>query len=314
MIRLLIKMTLLVAILIAAQVALGYASGFKETPATVRALEDALASGVDVLYLGDSTLYRGDPSEEDQRTLPEMLQDDLPEKRIASIYHDAYNIDLFEYFVRCALRDESRPEVIVIPINMRNFSVERVKRPEYQFVREKLFLENTGPLFRALFRPLAVFKAFDLKPVHLEEYLQIVNYDRDNELGTFAHFRSIPFDEGLPLHVRACYRYQLTPEHPHVQALDRIATLCAENDVRLVVYATPTDYERGEGIIGPDFSEGIRENLEVIRGVLNEHDVPLIEKTFDYGQEHFATDYYPDAYIRSQAKREVAAAIAAECY
>lgn len=314
MIRLLTKMAILAAILIVVQLTLGYASGFKETPATVRALEDSLASGVDVLYLGDSTLYRGDPSESDQRTLPEMVGDLLPEKRVASVYHDAYNLELFEYFIRRALQEESPPEVIVIPINMRNFSVERVKRPEYQFVREKLFLENTGPVFRAMFRPLAVFKAFDLEPISEAEYLQIVNHDGDRELGTFAHFRSIPFEEGLPLHVRACYRYDLTPGHPHVQALDRIAAMCDAADVRLVVYATPTDFERGEEIIGEDFSEGIRANLQVIESVLDAHGIDMIGMTFDYGAEHFATDYYPDAYIRSEAKQDVADAIAEACY
>ncbi|MBN4046881.1 hypothetical protein JYT90_01030, partial [bacterium AH-315-P07] len=175
--RLLAKIVGLITVLVVCQMLFAGFSGYKDKPATVVALEVALAAETTVLYFGDSTLYRGDYTEPDQRSLPAMLGELLPESSVAGIYHDAYHLELLEFFCRYAVEDTHKPDVIVLPINMRSFSDERVMRPEYQFVKEKLFLANRGVMFASFFRPLAAFRAFDLTPISQEEYLDIEMFD-----------------------------------------------------------------------------------------------------------------------------------------
>ena len=304
--QLIAKLIALFFVLGATQMLFAYWTGYKDEPSTVRELKAALADNARVLYLGDSTLYRGDPTESDQRTLPRMLGDALPDHRVAGIYHDAYHLELLEHFCRYATLSENKPEVIIFPINMRSFSDERVKRPEYQFVRETLFLKNSGTLFASFYRPLAVFKIFDLEPITQEEYLDLAAYDGAERLASFREIRSMPYEKVLPMYLRMCYRYQLSEEHPHVQALGRIAEMCRDGGITLIPYSTPTDYQRGDAIIGTDFSEGIRANLDVIESVLKKYDVDLLNLTFAFEKESFAHDEYPDAYIRSAEKLYVA--------
>jgi hypothetical protein len=304
------KILVLIIVLSLCQFLFASYTGFKDTPSTVRALQDALANQSDVLYLGDSTLYRGDYSEPDQRTLPAMLDELLPELNVAGVYHDAYHLELLEYFCRYAAESPNKPKYIILPINMRSFSDERVKRPEYQFAKEKLFLSNRGSFFGTFFRPFTTFKAYDLQPITQEEYLDIEVFDGAELLGTYRELRSFSPEKALPLHLRACYRYQLHSDHPHIQALSRIAQLCNDANIKLIVYSTPTDYERGNEVIGEKFYYGIHSNLEEVELALIEQDIELLNMTFSLKRESFAHTTYPDAYINADAKLQVARRLA----
>lgn len=309
---LLIKCIVMTTLLLAGQMLFAMLTDFKDVPSTVRQVENDMASGADVLYFGDSTLYRGDPAEPDRSTLPELLQRELPDHKVGGAYHDAYNLELMEYFVRHALGNEHPPKVIIIPINMHSLSLERRLRPEYQFVKEKLFLEHTDPLFRAFYRPLAVFKAFDLEPVTQTEYDSTMNYVDGESLGTFAEIARLPDEERLPIHVRATYGYRLDSEHATVKALESIAALCVEAEVQLIVYATPMDYERGDALIEGEFSGYIRANLEVLEAPLLAREIPFHNFAFSLESEMFAADAhgYPDAYLNHAGKQWVAEQLA----
>ena len=237
-----------------------------------------------------------------------MLADLLPEHRVSGVYHDAYHLELLEYFCRYAAENEYKPDVIILPINMRSFSNERVQRSEYQFVREKLFLSNRGLPFASFFRPLAVLRAFDLRPISEKEYLDIEDFDGSVRLGTFREIQNL--DDDKQLHLRACYRYQLDDAHPHVEAMARIALSCQDAGIRLIVYSTPIDYERGDAAIGPGFSTGIRRNLAVVESTLAKYDLELLNLTFAFEKDSFAHDSHPDVYIRSAGKLFVAERLA----
>ena len=309
---LLIKCSALSVLLLGGQLLFAVLTGFKDVPSSVKQIENDLASGADILYFGDSTLYRGDASEADRRTLPGLLQSLLPKHSVGGAYHDAYHLGLLEHFVRRSVEHENPPKVIVLPVNMHSFSIERTKRPEYQFVKETLFLSHTGLLFRAFYRPLAVFKAFDLEPVTQAEYDNMMTYDGDTPLGTFAEIAQLPDAERLPIHVRATYGYRLDTTHPQIQALDRIAAMCTQADIQLLVYATPMDYERGDALIGEQFSENIVENLKVVENTLAAHGIPLLNLARTLNRDLFAPDThgYPDAYLNVQGKEIVAQKIA----
>ena len=307
-----IKCIVLTLLLLGGQLLFAILTDFKDVPSTVQQLEDDLASNADILYFGDSTLYRGDPSETDPSTLPEILQSLLPDRKVGGAYHDAYHLGLIEYFCRYALDHENPPKTITFPVNMHSFSLERTSRPEYQFVKEKLFLSNPTPLFRAFYRPLAVFKAFDLEPVTQAEYDALMTYDGEEALGTFAEIAQLPDAERLLMQVRATYGYRISETHPQIQALDRIAAMCAEADVQLVVYATPMDVQRGDALIGDIFSTRMHAFLSLVEATLAKHQGSFLNLAFDFEQDTFAADKngYPDAYLKVAGKQYVAEKIA----
>ena len=112
-----------------------------------------LEEGVDVLYLGDSTLVL--PAGE--VTTGEILQELLPDRHIDQIAHPAYGLDLFYDYVAHMDRHGAWPRTLVLPINLRSFSPAWDMRPAYQFERERGILALGLPWARLLLRPLAIF-------------------------------------------------------------------------------------------------------------------------------------------------------------
>ncbi len=125
-------------------------------PAEIVQFDRYLAQGVDVLYLGDSTLLL--PFGE--VTTGEILQELLPDQRVGQIAHPAYGLDLFYDYAAYVDRHGGWSPTLVLPINLRSFSPAWDMRPAYQFEKESKILALGLPWARLLFRPLEVFGFF----------------------------------------------------------------------------------------------------------------------------------------------------------
>ena len=154
-------------------------------------------------------------------------------------------------------------DTVVIPVNLRAFSPDRIYRPEYQFVRERLYLENNSRAFRAYFRPLANWKAFDLNPVSQDSFDQRIAYDDETPIGTMQEIAERLQSEGPADHIRANYFYPLPDDHPQLLALSAIQDLCAEHSIRLLAYITPLDISTGEEFLPGTFQSRIENNVRI---------------------------------------------------
>lgn len=306
--ELVFKIVVFTTILAIAQIVFASLTGFKDIPSTVRALEQQVDGGVDILFLGDSTLYKGAASDVDHSTVPEILDDLTPSMSVGGAYHDAYDVELFEYMCRNAFDRSHPPKVVVFPMHLRSFSLERNKRPEYQFVREKLFLSDTSPLFRSFFRPLAVFGFYDLDPISQEEFKDVMLMAGGKKLGTVGDLRALPQPIRKQQQIRAFFCCDLTPDHRNLLALRRIIRLCKKNSTELVAYIPPTDHYQGNQEIGPEFSEAVRANIAVIAEVMASEGSQIHDFAFDtdFQREDFATLDIPDSHLNAPAKRKLA--------
>lgn len=308
--RLIGKALLLAALLVALQITFATITGYKDAPGTVLEFDRHMTDQRDIIYFGDSTLYRGDPSDTDRSTTPEMLQAMLPETAIGGVYHDAYHLQLIRHFCEHLARQSHRPKFIVFPLNMRSFSPERARRPEYQFVRESLFLQNDNKLFWAFYRPLATFKLFDLSPISQQDYLQTPVYDDNMPLGTFEEIYAQGYPAFINDHVRACYFYRLTNDHPYIDDLIEITSLCKREGIQPLFYTTPLDYHRGDELLEGKFSTRVAENIQVIKNALASNDVDLLDLAFAFPPEYFAEEEYPEAYLNQEGKQALASRLA----
>jgi hypothetical protein len=301
-----IKLMTLAAMLAGLQFFVADVSGYKDTPGTVQLVDTYIRDGVNVLYFGDSTLYRGDPAEGPQPTLPELLQERMPNMKVGGVYHDAYNPELFLHFVRYLARRDHAVDTIVIPVNLRAFSPERLYRPEYQFVREKVFLSNDSKVFRAFYRPLAVFRAFDLAPINEKIYRDIVAYDGAEAIGALGAIGDGFVEDGPVDHIRASYFYPLDEHHAQIRALLEIAALCEANEIRLVLYATPIDTATGERFLPGRFELEVRNRVDIVRQALSDTDAIFLDLATALSPDRFAGHDYPDVYLNAAGKTEVA--------
>ena len=143
--KMIIRILALLVIVCGAQMAMSVVFPGRGVPSPVKVCDAILEAGTDILYFGDSTLYRGHPSEEDSPTLPQLLDGLLPDLSVGSIAHDAYQPVLYAAFCRYIASKPSKPKLVVVALNLRAFSVERDRRPEYQFARERLYSRLNQP-------------------------------------------------------------------------------------------------------------------------------------------------------------------------
>lgn len=256
-------------------------------PEEIVRLDEHLAAGADVVYLGDSTLFH--PVGE--VTTGEIVQEMLPDHRVAEVSHPAYGLDLYLSYVQYIVRQERRPQAIVLPINMRSFSPEWDRRPGYQFEKEKKVLFLGPRLARMLARPLEILGAFE-PDITQEAFLETTVYNGETPVGTvrdfesladedvagalagdggFAYHDALPSEgdeEALEKALVYYYMYPLSEDHRKLQAMLKIARLCQENELDVIFYIAPINYQQGEKVLGSAFRGRLAENVDVVNRTL----------------------------------------------
>ena len=296
-----------------------------EIPQEVLLLDQDLSDGVDIVYLGDSTL-----------TLPvgevttgEILQEMLPGHKVGEIAHPAYNLDLYLHYVRYMLRGSRRPQAIIVPVNMRSFSPEWDLRPGYQFDKVKKTLDLGLFVSRILGRPLEIFGFYE-PSISQETFLNTTVYRGDEPVGTVRDFESVSDQDGsagqgdagfvyhdaLPstedeeaLRQALIYRYmyRLRAGQRQLQAMLEIAELGRAADVEIVFYVTPINYQQGERFLGEAFLETLNENVALVQLLAQYHRTTVLD--LSTGLEAFS--FVDMEHLRERGKEYVATQLAA---
>jgi hypothetical protein len=252
-------------------------------PAEIVEFDRYLAEGVDVLYLGDSTLIL--PVGE--VTTGEILQELLPNRRIEQVAHPAYGLDLFHDYVAYMDRRGVWPRTLVLPINIRSFSPAWDMRPAYQFEKERRILAMGLPLARLLLRPLEIF-GFFRPSISQQAFLNAPVYDGDVLVGKVREFEVLAAGEVLQEGAQNAYRevdledeetaqavltyhymFNLEPDHRKLDAMIAVAELAAQRGVDVIFYISPVNVQQGERFLGPAFSERFSDNVRVVQSRLD---------------------------------------------
>lgn len=244
-------------------------------------LEKFFKKPMDVLILGDSTNWFFADDDKDKRSISGMLKEIIPQYSTRSIAHAAYHMDVYAAFCQYIAGQKRRqiriPEIIIIPINMRSFSPEWDMRPDYQFVKEKIILQGGPMLF--FYRPLRVLK-YKFDRISYQEYLDIPVYDNSQKIGTIMHIR------GTKNQFILKYMYSLDDGHRKVKSMLRIVQLLAKNNIKVLFYLTPIDYQEGERCLPGRFKERMSHNIFFLKSLLSKEN--LIDLSLDLTSDYFA--------------------------
>ena len=292
-------------------------------PEEVVRFDRYLAQGVDVLYLGNSTLIL--PVGE--VTTGEILQELLPERQVGQVAHPAYGLDLFYDYAAYMHQHGEAPQSLVVPINLRSFSPAWDKRPAYQFEKERKVLAMGLPWARLFLRPLEVF-GFFRPSITRQAFLDTPVYDGDEVVGEVRDFEALAPDESQQGETENAYRevdladeetaqavltyhymFDLEPDHRKLDSMINLAELAAERDVRVIFYITPVNVEQGERFLGREFSEHFADNVRVVRSRLDAaslDNVTLLDLAFDLP----AYDFIDNEHLTETGKEYVAEQVA----
>lgn len=320
------KLAMLLLTLLILQILVGFLYPMEIPPEIVK-FRELLTNEVEILYFGDSTVWHPRGSQ----TIPAMLQEYLTDRTVGEISHAAYNLDLYEYYVRglvdATVESNYRPALVIIPINLHSFSPEWDRRPEYQFAEEKQVLDYGITVARLFGRPWTIFGGYN-SPITTEEYLSTAVYSDTMVVGTVADFEDVLGNSRLEekenarfIYYQALpaegltekmliyyYMFPLTADHRKVQAMRNIVMLLQQAEIEVLFYITPVDTEVGDVYLGESFRRRFTANKEVILDALAEVGAPVID--LSYALEPF---YFSDTeHLHQEGKRYIAEQLVAQ--
>lgn len=300
--RFFIKLLLLLLLFLVAQIVVAYFYP-AEVPEPILRFQTLLDEGVDILYLGDSTLWHPAGTQ----TTASMLQERLPTRQVSELSHAAYGMDIYASYISYLLRQEQRPALVIIPINMRAFSPEWDQRPGYQFTREKRILAMGLPLTRLLGRPLGLFGGYD-PAITQDEFLHSTVYASGTPIGEvqdfegsvgaspleegggeqFVYYQELPDDADYQRLLTYYYMEQVSPQHRKMQAMVDIVQQLQAAHIEVLFYVTPVNVELGDVYVGASFRNQFAANVAVVKAELATHGVELLDLSFDLAAYFFS--------------------------
>jgi len=274
-------------------------------------LQHHLKLKTDIHYFGDCTLFTGKAGDKDNRSIPAMLQALCPGYAVAELSHPAYHMDLYLAFCQYIVKQGQHPKLVIIPINMRSFSPEWDRRPQYQFTREKTILAGGPKKYLLLaFDRLFMSLGYDLCAGSRDKYLREPVYCGDEKVGLVKDFLNPDFgkysDEIMRDKLVFFYLYSLRPGHRKVRSLLEIARVLSLHSIPVIFYVMPIDCQTGEEFFPGLFSRRLAENVRVIRSALAETGNDVMDFSAAVPRGEFAWRQYPSEHIDSQGKLRVA--------
>jgi hypothetical protein len=308
--RFFIKLSVLAVIVFLLQMLLGK---YKIEFGAFDSLNRHLKNKIDVLYLGDCTDYTVSKSDRDRRRMTRMLQDMNPDVTIGAIAHGAYQMDIYLSFCRYILEQPHRPRVIIIPVNIRSFSPEWDRMPQYQFEKEKIILE--GGLKRrflyAFYKPLMAFH-YRFHRITREEYLETPVVYEGREVGKIKDFSHPGAGKFSEEYVRKkfllFYMLPVTAEHRMAKAMYAIAKRLKQDGIELIFYLTPIDYRSGERYYPGEFTSRVQAGTALVRRLLSAEGARVLDLSTALDGDAFfwREKMYPNEQLNQKGRRYVA--------
>lgn len=233
---------------------------------------DSRRKAPEILYLGDSVLERISWNDRDKRTLDRMVAGRLAgRRRLLCISHSAYHLKVYYHLLQILKVTHQKPELVILPINMRSFSPQWDLNPAWQFDEEidalKKYIETPARQIPILGKTTDSVPLFDAEKMVEVKY----PFTELNHLGEFHDLiQSSPTTEDEK-HYRKKqifiyhYLHPLTRANPKALFLSGIMELLLELNVALLMYITPINYQGGERYVGDGFVERVRENIGLLR-------------------------------------------------
>ena len=268
--------------------------------------ENIIHQGTPILYFGDSVLKSREKNSPESSTLPNLLQAQMPQTPIGTLQNGGYSADMYLAYGDYIVRESYHPRLCIFEINMRSFSNGWDLRPEWQFVQEKLTLSH-GVLFRIFFRPLSVFKAFNLTPVTQEEFDHAPVFDGERMAGQVMDYLG-PASRAMVGDMFVLdYMHVLQKDHRKVRDLITLCKMLRSHGIEPFFYITPVDYQTGDHYLGPRFEKRLGDNVEMIERELAEAGCCPLDLSRSLGPEAFdwRVVAFPNEHLNLKGRREV---------
>ena len=230
--------------------------------------------------LGDSVAERVSWNDYDDRTLAEFVTINLKDQTdVAAVSYGGFTLNIFHHLVLALEKMKHKPRLVILPINMRNFSPQWDLEPTWQFepeveqinrfISDPSLIPFIGQLPRETISP-EVFNAFDAISVEFT----LSPFDR------IAQFRLMisatpATEEQRRFRLRQIFIFHYTNRlvrgHRKLMALESILKLLRSMGIPFLAYLTPLNVDAGIRLVGDEFITSLHENVNVVSHLVGEY-------------------------------------------
>lgn len=287
-----------------------------DVPSEILTFKKNLKSGIQIIYFGDSVSEFISTKDLNKRTIPQLIQQNLPGVRIGTVIQGGYNMNVFLNYSKLIAKSSKPPKIVIIPINFRTFSPIWYKNPPFLFTKEVLFLNFDGLPVDIVYKPLVFFKIIDLlERQQLKEFNNSKIYNVDNVVGKLADFTKDDYgksaDEKMRNKIIVNYMFKLSQEHKLINSMQNLSQLLNTKNVKVVFYITPVDYKTAEQYWGSSFKNNLEENVKFLKKIAKENNADLLDLSQDLDTTNFGwqEETYINEHLNEKGRIFVAEAV-----
>ena len=272
-----------------------------------------------VLYLGDSVVERVAREDTDRHSLASMVIDRFgPQTAAVSVSHMGYHTGVYHGLLRVLQTTRHRPELVILPLNLRSFGPRWFLDPVWQFHHEIRALQR---YLAHPFRGIPRLRETIVTAADMEAFEAIDVEFPETDFRCIGQFhevmRSTPQDEAevdfrrrqiFILH----YMHALRAEHPRLRSLEEALGLLSHLGCSVLCYVTPVNHDAGLQYVGPAFQDALRRNVLEIRRIVERQGRPDL-RFEDFSEFLDPTEFFSthDAaeHLNERGRSHLAAAI-----
>jgi len=289
-----------------------------EIPSQVEFLDMLLDLRADIVYLGDSSVSRIAPTDKTRLTTSGILERLARPYGVVDVNGAHYQPGLYQSYCRYLIRQENKPQFVIIPINLRVFCAEWSMNPVYRYEEIKMILAINDTFWEKFHRPLFVFKAAKQKASAIDydraKFFRGIEYAgrlRDLEYPPRGETPSV---EAFRQMLTMRYLSALSSRHPWLKSLQKSADMLIEAGITPIFYISPVDVQTGEEHFGQEFSAGIARNVSVLRTSLKKEGAYFLDlsrtlRTRDFSWTEDGSSYM-NGHLKFEGRMFVAQSIA----
>lgn len=289
------------------------------------------------LMFGDSVALRVAEDDTCTENLEQLVAVELDGEGVCCISHSAFHSQVFCMFSNALARLRHQPRSVILPINLRSFSLSWDLHPDYQFLWETATLDDfahgieaprppieSTPIAKAVFQAIPLtLPSGEIRPV--SEFLDVIasRVDKSSGEGWNMRMRDI-----FTFH----YLYNLYPAHRKLRYFGSAVKTLLRRGIGVGLYITPVNHRAGKLYVGESFPKCVTANVAMIERYLRTFGVELmlvsdlqralkpggrkpkgpamLNLALEYNEHDFFTPHNPTEHLRGTARKILAENIA----
>lgn len=247
----------------------------------------------EILIMGDCAFSKIAVSDKDVSNLREMIQEKSGEENTKVLAMHGMGEGAYYHIFNAQVEMQMKPKLLMLMIHPATLTVRNhlLPRTQHAALLQEVY-EVTGEQNEEFGKYIK--RAWErTQNRQLEFFTQKADAKKGNELKARNYFR-------------LNYMYEFDEDVEGVVYFEKTLKAAYANEVEVVAYIPPVNYNMGELLLGDEFTNKYQKNIEQIRRIAERNKVKLLDMSYALKAEEFAEMHTPDETANEKGRKIVA--------